>query len=95
MSFRIEFVTMVTLLHLHMAHFRVFWKWKKPQVPTHPRFTLIAVKSATVQDEGISTDSTNRHNAEGATKTWLVVTSSQVLFLRRIAESSQPSNTIH
>ena len=51
---------LTNITHPHTAHFRVFWKWKKPQVPI---FTpdLRLCKSNTAQDEGISTNSQTQH----------------------------------
>ena len=73
--------------HSQTAHFRVFWKWTKPQVPIHSRFRLF--KPNTARDEDISANSQTQQWRTA--NIWLVVTSSQALFLRRIAESSQPS----
>ena len=47
------------------------------------------LKPNTAQDEGISTNSRTQHWR--IANIWLAVTSSNALFLRRIAESSQPS----
>ena len=68
----------------HISEF--FWNGKHRRWLFTPDLRLFKPNAA--RHEGISTNSPTQHWK--TTNIWLVVTSSQDLFLRRIAESSQP-----
>ena len=78
--------TTVTFLLPHMAHFRVFWKWKNLRCLFTPDLRLLPPNTA--QDKGISTDIQTQHRRSHQ---YLIDSDVITGLFCRIAESSHLS----